>query len=478
RLLLSSQVNIILFRTSFPTTFQLWLLEVNSNPAMNTNCDVLKAILPNLIEKTILNHSKQFVSILKRTFKIIVSNLTDLLLTDVSLECFEKARQDKPLLPLTGVPKYLHASQRSNRPLRVSLDSTYGAGRSEPDCRVQGFGLPEGFSLLYNESPAAFRTRWPIAHSNILRGWIVPRYRPMVPGFNERPHLSTLSLHQMTLSSDVFANEPRRNPELPLQSFGSIAPHRQSSNILTTIDRQPYSQQNNTSQSAPSKLMQSMQLNTSPKRYFECNLRRYPQSHNPTKNICRTSLTVTDNKLPKPINDLIFEVESTTDYSSLIKVPTPIKPMVENKPADTEAADTSDIEVSEPMDDPLKLESLTHRAPETSVATTQQQAQPSQQPPGHMTRPTIPMATVKLYSVSKKHNGSINTKVSRPSVKSIVCSIRQDKRSAPVATYWSQPASLQTAPKVLSSNSLDRTKHKMINSKLQDHPRASLDRGS
>ncbi|KAF6771793.1 hypothetical protein AHF37_09884 [Paragonimus kellicotti] len=393
-------MNIFVIHTSFSATVQLWLLEVNSNPAMNTNCDVLKTILPNLIQKTI----------------------------HISLECFEKARQDKPLLPLTGVPKYLHASQRSNRPLRASLDGSYATGKSEPDCRVQGFGLPEGFSLLYNESPAAFRTRWPIAHSNILRGWIVPRYRPMVPGFNERPHLSTLSLHQLTLSSDAFVNEPRRNPELPLQSFGSIAPHRQSSSILTTLERQPYNQQNNTSQSAPSKLIQSMQLNTSQKRYFE--------------------------------------------------LPTPIKPLFENKPADTEAADTSDMEVSGPMDGPLKLESLTHRAPETSMPTTQQQAQPGQQSFGHVTRPTIPMATVKLHSVSKKQSGSINTKVSRPSVKSIVCSIRQDKRSAPVATYWSQPASLQTAPKILSSGSLERTKQKMISSKLQDHPRASLDRGS
>ncbi|KAF8572029.1 hypothetical protein P879_02060 [Paragonimus westermani] len=418
---------------------------------MNTNCDVLKAILPNLIEKTIY----------------------------ISLECFEKARQDKPLLPLTGVPKYLHASQRSNRPLRASLDGSYGAGRSEPDCRVQGFGLPDGFSLLYNESPAAFRTRWPIAHSNILRGWIVPRYRPSVPGFNEKSHLSTFSLHQMTMSTDALANEPRRNSEMPLQSFGSIAPYRQSFNILTTIDRQPHNQQNITSQSAPSKLMQSMQLNNSPKhRYFECNLRRYPQSHNPTKNTYRTSLTVTDIKLPKPISDLVFEVESTSHCSSLIKVPTPTKPMTQNKPTDAEATDTSDIEVSEPMDDSLRLESLTHRAPETANSTTRQQTQPSQQSSGHITRPTIPMATVKLYSVSNKQSGSINTKVSRPSVKSIVCSIRQDKRSAPVTTYWSQPTSLQTAQKILSSSSSDRMKHKMINSKLQDHPRASLDRGS
>ncbi|XP_074655111.1 uncharacterized protein LOC141908801 [Tubulanus polymorphus] len=51
---------------------KVWLIEININPALNINCEVLKDVLPPIIEQTI----------------------------GMSLECFDKARKNQPILPL------------------------------------------------------------------------------------------------------------------------------------------------------------------------------------------------------------------------------------------------------------------------------------------------------------------------------------------------------------------------------------------
>ena len=33
--------------------FQVWLLEINVNPALHTNCEVLKELLPGVVEETL-----------------------------------------------------------------------------------------------------------------------------------------------------------------------------------------------------------------------------------------------------------------------------------------------------------------------------------------------------------------------------------------------------------------------------------------
>lgn len=35
------------------TFIQVWLIEVNINPAMHTNCETLRTIIPTIIEETL-----------------------------------------------------------------------------------------------------------------------------------------------------------------------------------------------------------------------------------------------------------------------------------------------------------------------------------------------------------------------------------------------------------------------------------------
>ena len=57
--------------------FKVWLIEVNVNPALHTNCDVLQEVIPSVVKSSI----------------------------SLSLEIFEKCIKHKPLLPLN-----LHSS--------------------------------------------------------------------------------------------------------------------------------------------------------------------------------------------------------------------------------------------------------------------------------------------------------------------------------------------------------------------------------
>ena len=53
--------------------FKIWLIEVNVNPALHTNCDVLQDVIPNIVKSSII----------------------------LSIEVFEKCIKHKPLLPLS-----------------------------------------------------------------------------------------------------------------------------------------------------------------------------------------------------------------------------------------------------------------------------------------------------------------------------------------------------------------------------------------
>ncbi|TGZ64408.1 hypothetical protein CRM22_006395 [Opisthorchis felineus] len=165
--------------------FQPWLLEVNSNPAMATNCDALKSVLPDLIDKSI----------------------------HIVLECFEKAQQGKPLLPMNGLLNR-NSSSHSFK-LEITDDVDTGA-KTDPYKLLDRLGLPEGFVLIYKESDEAFRARWPMAQSTPLRGWVAPRFKPPVSPANHscsrtprsaRPELSgqntvnQLSLRRLRSSS-------------------------------------------------------------------------------------------------------------------------------------------------------------------------------------------------------------------------------------------------------------------------------------
>lgn len=61
------------------TNLNVWLIEMNINPALHTNCDTLSAISPLVIEETL----------------------------ELAIEVFDKCRRNKPLLPLTSARSFV-----------------------------------------------------------------------------------------------------------------------------------------------------------------------------------------------------------------------------------------------------------------------------------------------------------------------------------------------------------------------------------
>ena len=75
-------------------SLQVWLIEVNVNPAMHTNCDTLAAIIPPLLEETLGERPHPSLT------------LTHILHchAELAVEVFDKCRKLKPtsLLPLAS----------------------------------------------------------------------------------------------------------------------------------------------------------------------------------------------------------------------------------------------------------------------------------------------------------------------------------------------------------------------------------------
>ena len=57
---------------------QVWLIEVNINPAMQTNCDTLKQILPGLIEETLGKSMTDILSLVQSGYLRLSGNWTDI----------------------------------------------------------------------------------------------------------------------------------------------------------------------------------------------------------------------------------------------------------------------------------------------------------------------------------------------------------------------------------------------------------------
>lgn len=152
-----------------------------------------------------------------------ISNLTlsSISLTDVALECFEKARHEKPLLPLLGTVHPCSGSQTARHLRQDEIKQTTVNS-------VRGFGLPSGFSLIYNETTTAFRNRWSVAQGNILRNWIVPRYKPsplpVAAVGDSHAHSTLLPMRFQNIPGSVTANGISNFPNqktVPSQAFGN-----------------------------------------------------------------------------------------------------------------------------------------------------------------------------------------------------------------------------------------------------------------
>ncbi|VDO61185.1 unnamed protein product [Schistosoma curassoni] len=225
---------------------KVWLLEINSNPALQTHCDVLKEVVPVVVKDAL----------------------------HISIECFEKSRHQKCLLPLHGLDN-LSAfifCQRSNRHMRASLDEMPIVNKISGD-----LGVPTGWNLLYNESQAAFRARWPILQSCSLRCWIPPRYKPPIiqNNFNLQRPVNDNNTEQNKLNS------------VSLQTCGSTGATNENVNISsfhTTDIVNCTLKEQNTSKNTVSNQFFHPRLSLPEYRTFESSLRRYPVTPNTINN--------------------------------------------------------------------------------------------------------------------------------------------------------------------------------------------------
>ena len=82
---------------------QVWLIEVNVNPAMHTNCATLQSLMPPLVTETLGNRQHS----LNHNWLLFFS-----VSTDIAIEIFDKCRRSKPILPLSSSSLFsiLHTS--------------------------------------------------------------------------------------------------------------------------------------------------------------------------------------------------------------------------------------------------------------------------------------------------------------------------------------------------------------------------------
>ncbi|RTG83843.1 uncharacterized protein DC041_0009208 [Schistosoma bovis] len=282
---------------------KVWLLEVNSNPALQTHCDVLKEVVPAVVKDAL----------------------------HISIECFEKSRHQKCLLPLHGLDN-LSAfifCQRSNRHMRTSLDEVPIVNKISGD-----LGVPTGWNLLYNESQAAFRARWPILQSCSLRCWIPPRYKP--PIIQNNPNLQR----------PVNDNNTEQNKlnSVSLQTCGSTGATNENVNISafhTTDIVNCTLKEQNTSKNTVSNQFFHPRLSLPEYRTFESSLRRYPATPN----------TINNKMLPKRntlVRQSLQNSKQTINLQDIIeKIPQPEsfitvkQPEYQNRTINTNSSNSS-----------------------------------------------------------------------------------------------------------------------------------------
>nr|CAH8830047.1 unnamed protein product [Trichobilharzia regenti] len=219
---------------------KVWLLEVNSNPALQTHCDVLKEVVPVVVKDAL----------------------------HISIECFEKSRHQKCLLPLHGLEdsSAFIFCQRSNRYARFSWDDTPVINKTNGD-----LGLPRGWNLLYSESQAAFRARWPTVQSCSLRSWIPPRYKPALNQVNFEMNEQNKESHTLsqTMKSTGVTDENLKN----------------ATTVLNENEVNYTSNERNSLQNSNTRQLFYPRTSLPEYRTFEYSLRRYPVIPNSMKNV-------------------------------------------------------------------------------------------------------------------------------------------------------------------------------------------------
>ncbi|VDD83567.1 unnamed protein product [Mesocestoides corti] len=193
------------------SSLKVWLIEINSNPAMNTNCEALKQVIPPIVNKFI----------------------------QISIECFEKARRWQPLLPILGI-RPRDPPDPADSP---GCDSWCVKLRSSPRSLINN-GLPANFTVLYHESLTTARARQTKSYKIPLRLWVPPKmYIPVPPPKHGLVVTTSPSLAELAVATAGIGSKkpsPRLNP----------SPQRQFSPIYTLI-RSPSSPANSPHYSKP-----------------------------------------------------------------------------------------------------------------------------------------------------------------------------------------------------------------------------------
>ncbi|KAM3179144.1 hypothetical protein ACTXT7_001191 [Hymenolepis weldensis] len=117
---------------------KVWLIEINTNPSMTTNCEVLKQVIPPIVRRFI----------------------------NISVECFEKARRWQPLLPIHGI------LPRNTSKIR---DISWNVLLKDRQEYFNNSGLPSSFSVLYNERLSSAISRQADCYKIPLDLWFPPK---------------------------------------------------------------------------------------------------------------------------------------------------------------------------------------------------------------------------------------------------------------------------------------------------------------
>lgn len=78
--------------------FQLWLIEVNVNPALHTNCSALERLLPGLVEETLGTlHMIRMTCLLSYKCTCVL---------EIAYEVCSKSRRCRPIFPIEALSNY------------------------------------------------------------------------------------------------------------------------------------------------------------------------------------------------------------------------------------------------------------------------------------------------------------------------------------------------------------------------------------
>lgn len=123
---------------------------------------------------------------------------------EISIECFEKSRRGKQILPIRGVSPYLLERNNDESFTRRSWIVDLKANQWESSTKQ---GLPGEFSIIYCESSEMAKIRQPLVYDTPLRLWYPPTHLSANEVTRESNTLSLLEKSLLPLVKTPFISE-------------------------------------------------------------------------------------------------------------------------------------------------------------------------------------------------------------------------------------------------------------------------------